>query len=69
MLPHERLKLLKMQKLKGYPFYAIFLLILWFSESYVFNIITISLGVIYIVCHQGYFFYKRNKLEDIKIGF
>ena len=69
MMLYEKLSILKKKKLKGYIPYPFIFILLWFSNYYWLNIVIISMGVVYVMAHQGYFFYKKIKLEEVKVGF
>ena len=69
MLDWEQKALLDKAYKRGYVIYLIFFVILWFSKKAWIDITTISIAVIFVLCHQGYYFYRKQKLVEIKIGF
>ena len=69
MLPREKREILKRGKRKGYIPYVFIVLGLVFSFAYWFDLTVITLGIIYVLVHQGYYFHKFNELDEVKIGF
>lgn len=69
MLPEEKKKILKKKMFWGYTPYPFFMAILWFSKSWLLNIILITLIVIYVIVHHAYYMININRIEYVEIGF
>jgi len=69
MLPREKLERVKKAKRKGYIPYPFFMAALWFSDLYVLNVVIITIAVLYIFIHQGYYFYITEQIKEPKVGF
>jgi len=68
MILEDKLKDIKRQKRVGYIPYPIFIIILILSTYYWLNVLTITLGVIYIMAHQTHYYNKQMKLEEVIVA-
>lgn len=69
MLIDEEEKVLKSKKRLFYIPYPFLLAHLWFADGNIWVGIAVTMVVIYVMGHQGYFFYRKEKLENIQVGF
>lgn len=69
MTLEEEEKVLKNKKRLFYLPYPFLMTNLWFAQGKIWVSIAVTLVVIYIIGHQGYFAYKKDKLQSVVVGF
>ena len=69
MLDKDKKQILKKIRNRYYYYYPLFLIGLYFSMNDIIDITLITIFVLFIIIHHGYYFNELRKIEDVEVSF